>query len=619
LGEDFPALTGFGVGSLVAGYRLESQIGAGGMAVVFRARDERLGRRVALKLLTPAMAADHEFRRRFIAESRAAAAVDDPHIIPVYEAGEAGGVLFIAMRFVQGGDLRLVLAREGALTPGRAAEFISPVASALDAAHGAGLVHRDVKPANILVDTRPGRPDHVYLSDFGVSKGAISSVALTGAGQFLGTPGYSAPEQIQGWTVDGRTDQYALACVTYQLLAGVAPFERDQGMAVLLAHLSQPAPSITSRRPDLPVAVDTVLAKGLAKTPEKRYESCREFADALRVALRLVPYHSYGPAAEPDAAPSPVAAPHSWWQETGTMETSPSQADPAAGLAGDRAAVEDQEDQGQPANVPVAAAVRSPDRTGSARDSGPEAPPAAARPDLRSGEPGPRSGQPGPRSGQPSPWWDEPSQWAGEVPPWAGDLGLSAAPARGGHRGDRQRSRRLGRRWPIVTTSLVVLLVIVVGGGFVAWRWSQSQYYVGADGNGQVVIYRGVNQRALGISMSSPYQATGIVLAQVPAPYQQSLKATDAASNLHDAQAIVMNVRSAVSTCHQQYTALQNWVAQENAYQAALAAFDKSHRPAKDKPPKPPARPSPPAQTCPASAAFGIPASALVPAPAGSS
>ena len=199
----FPgALAGLRAGSPVAGYRLEARVGAGGMAVVFRARDQRLGRLVALKVLAPALAADEVFRRRFIAESRAAAAVDDPHIIPVYEAGEAGGVLFIAMRFVIGGDLRRVLQREGPLPPGRAAEFLSPVASALDAAHGAGLVHRDVKPANILVDARPGRPDHVYLSDFGVSKGAVSSVSLTGTGQFLGTPEYSAPEQVQGraWT-----------------------------------------------------------------------------------------------------------------------------------------------------------------------------------------------------------------------------------------------------------------------------------------------------------------------------------------------------------------------------------------------------------------------------------
>ena len=303
MSEEFPALTGFRAGSLVAGYRLEAQVGAGGMAVVFRARDERLGRSVALKILVPALTGDSAFRRRFIAESRAAAAVDDPHIIPVYEAGEASGMLFIAMRFVMGGDLRRVLEREGPLPPGRIAEFISPVASALDAAHAAGLVHRDVKPANILVDARAGRPDHVYLSDFGVSKGAVSSVSLTGAGQFLGTPGYSAPEQIRGLAVDGRTDQYALACVAYQLLTGEMPFERDQGMAVLLAHLSEPPPSLVSRRPDLPEAVDRVLARALAKAPEERFGSCGAFADALRKALGLAPYLPRGSASAPEHPP----------------------------------------------------------------------------------------------------------------------------------------------------------------------------------------------------------------------------------------------------------------------------------------------------------------------------
>ncbi len=309
MSEDFPAqLAGFRAGSLVAWYRLEAQVGAGGMAVVFRARDERLGRLVALKILAPALAADREFRRRFIAESRAAATVDDPHIIPVYEADEAGGVLFIAMRFVRGGDLRLVLEREGALAPARAAAFISPVASALDAAHDVGLVHRDVKPANILVDARPGRPDHVYLSDFGVSKRATASVSLTGTGQFLGTPDYSAPEQIEGKVVDGRTDQYALACVAYELLTGTTPFERDQGMAVLLAHLSQSPPSLCSRRPDLPAAADQVLARALAKAPENRFGSCADFADALRVALGLAPYISRGSASAPDH-PQPQITP----------------------------------------------------------------------------------------------------------------------------------------------------------------------------------------------------------------------------------------------------------------------------------------------------------------------
>jgi hypothetical protein len=307
--EDFPVLAGLRPGSLVAGYRLEAQVGAGGMAVVFRARDGRLGRVVALKILSPALAANPAFRRRFIAESRAAAVVDNPHIIPVFEAGESGGVLFIAMRFVAGGDLRGVLDREGPLPQGRAAGFISPVASALDAAHRAGLVHRDVKPANILVDADADRPDHVYLSDFGVSKGAVSSVSLAGAGHFLGTPDYSAPEQVQGRLVDGRTDQYALACVAFQLLTGTVPFERDQGMAVLLAHLSEPPPSLNSRRPDLPGAADEVLARAMAKVPEKRYGSCRDFANALREALGLPPYTSQGLAWAPGHPPTEPGAP----------------------------------------------------------------------------------------------------------------------------------------------------------------------------------------------------------------------------------------------------------------------------------------------------------------------
>ncbi len=292
MSEDFLALGGLGAGSLVAGYRLEGRVGMGGMAVVYRARDQRLDRLVALKVLAPVLAADEGFRRRFLAESRAAAAVDHPHIIPVYEAGEAGGALFIAMRFVAGGDLRGVLAREGPLPPGRAAGFISPVASALDAAHRAGLVHRDVKPANVLVDAYQDRPDHVYLSDFGVSKGARASVSLTGTGQFLGTPEYSAPEQVQGRGVDGRADQYALACVAWELLTGSAPFEREQGLAVLLAHLSEPPPSLAEHRPDLSPAADQVLVRALAKVPEERYASCGEFADALRGALDLPPYTS---------------------------------------------------------------------------------------------------------------------------------------------------------------------------------------------------------------------------------------------------------------------------------------------------------------------------------------
>jgi len=305
LSEDFPVLGGLGAGSQVGGYRVERPLGAGGMAVVYRARDERLGRLVALKVLAPALAADGEFRRRFTAESRAAAAVDHPHIIPVYDAGQAGGALFIAMRLVTGGDLRQVLDREGPLPPGRAAQFLSPVASALDAAHRAGLVHRDVKPANILVDAEPDRPDHVYLSDFGISKGAVSSAGLTGTGQYLGTPEYTSPEQVKGLAVDGRADQYALACVAWHLLTGTVPFQRDQGLAVLLAHLTEPPP-VAALRPRLPAGAGQVLARALAKEPGERYPSCGEFADALRDALALQPYR---PAVSVVVAPAAAGHP----------------------------------------------------------------------------------------------------------------------------------------------------------------------------------------------------------------------------------------------------------------------------------------------------------------------
>jgi serine/threonine protein kinase len=277
-------------GSRLAGYVLEGLVGAGGMAAVYRARDERLGRVVALKLLAAELTKDDGFRRRFLREARAVAAVDHPHIIPVYQAGEADGVLFIAMRFVRGGDLREMVSREGGLPPLRAASFISPVASALDAAHAMGLVHRDIKPANILVDAGPGRPEHVYLSDFGLARGVLSSSGLTRAGQFLGTPDYAAPEQIAGRTVDGRADQYALACVAYTLLACAVVFIRDHPMASLYAHLHEPPPRLTEARPDLPRAVDRVMARALAKEPDDRYPSCGAFADALREALGVGPY-----------------------------------------------------------------------------------------------------------------------------------------------------------------------------------------------------------------------------------------------------------------------------------------------------------------------------------------
>jgi Protein kinase domain len=308
-------VAGFAAGSRIAGYRLEKAIGQGGMAVVFRARDEQLDRTVALKILAPALAGDAEFRRRFASESRAAAAIDDPFIVPVFAAGEADGVLFIAMRYVAGGDAHSLLKREGSLPPERVVAIISPVGSALDAAHRAGLVHRDVKPSNMLMDVLPGRPDHVYLSDFGLSKAVAATSGITSTGIVLGTLAYMSPEQIAGKPVDGRTDQYALACSAFELLAGTPPFRPDEPTAMLYAHLHEPPPRLTSRRPDLPPLVDGVLARALAKTPADRYASCGEFADALRDAFG---FHRYrrGPAAmaEPPTIPptdrpfsSPVA------------------------------------------------------------------------------------------------------------------------------------------------------------------------------------------------------------------------------------------------------------------------------------------------------------------------
>jgi serine/threonine protein kinase/PKD repeat protein len=307
-GDGTPA--GVFVGSRIGGYRLEEQVGAGGMAVVYRAVDERLGRPVALKVLTPELAGDDALRARFIGESRAAAQVQDPHLIPVHEAGEAGGVMFIAMQYVAGGDVRSLLRRGGPLPAARAAAIVSAVASALDAAHRAGLVHRDVKPANMLLDVGHGRPDHVYLTDFGISR-QTRAAGLTGAGQFLGTVEYAAPEQIRGAAVDGRADQYALGCTAFELLSGQQPFARNEAAAVIWAQLTEPPPSVRSRRPDLPPAVDGVLARALAKSPERRYATCREFADALRGALGLDPYDSVPPGIPQDGRwpARPVAEP----------------------------------------------------------------------------------------------------------------------------------------------------------------------------------------------------------------------------------------------------------------------------------------------------------------------
>src|SRR5829696_4275575 len=259
------------------------------MGEVFRAVQLNLGRRVALKVLAPDLAADDRFRRRFLRESRIAASIDHPSIIPIYETGEDGGLLYIAMRFVDGPDLAAVLRREGRLEPSRALAIMSQVAGALDAAHERGLVHRDVKPANMLLAPGPaGTSGHCYLCDFGLIKQVDSEQvvsALTITDQFVGTIPYVAPEQIEGKAVDGRTDVYSLGCVLFQCLTGSVPFEGGNDVEVVFAHLGKPPPSPSERVPGLPPSVDGVIARALAKSKEDRWPTCTALVSAVAAEL----------------------------------------------------------------------------------------------------------------------------------------------------------------------------------------------------------------------------------------------------------------------------------------------------------------------------------------------
>jgi serine/threonine protein kinase len=290
------------VGSEVAGYRVEAFISRGGMAVVYRAHDRRLGRRVALKLLAPELSQNERFQQRFLRESRLAASLDHPNIIPIYEAGESSGLLYIVMRYVDGSDLQAVLDRDGPLELPRLASILSQVGAALDAAHARGLVHRDVKPGNILIASGAGRedPDHVYLTDFGLTKRSSSLSGLTTTGHFIGTMDYIAPEQIGSKPVDARTDIYSLGCVLYQGLTGDPPFDRDDEAALLWAHLMERPPPVSTRRPDLPPGVDAVVTKAMAKAPEDRHQSCRELVAEFQAAI-----HEQAEPHRPAPAPAP--------------------------------------------------------------------------------------------------------------------------------------------------------------------------------------------------------------------------------------------------------------------------------------------------------------------------
>jgi ABC-type branched-subunit amino acid transport system substrate-binding protein len=268
----------FSPGTTFANYRVKSLIGRGGMGVVYLARDLSLERPVALKLIVPELLEDEEFRARFLREPKLAASLDHPNVIPIYEAGEHDGQLYLAMRYVRGTDLRAELEREGKLSPERTIEVLSQVAGALDAAHRRGLVHRDVKPANVLLD----EASHPYLTDFGITKEAGGE--STDTGQMVGTLDYLSPEQIRGEDVDGRSDCYALACVLYECLAGTPPFHRRTEAEILWAHMQgEPAP--LRGRPKL----NRVLERALAKEKDDRYPSCGAFIEAAARALGVEP------------------------------------------------------------------------------------------------------------------------------------------------------------------------------------------------------------------------------------------------------------------------------------------------------------------------------------------
>ena len=266
-------------GDRLAAYQIEAVVGRGGMGVVYRATDPRLGRRVALKLIAPGLAKDEGFRERFLRESQLAASLDHSNVVPVYEAGESGPHLYIAMRFVDGIDLKTLLTREGPLDPERAVALIGQIADALDAAHARGLVHRDVKPVNILVTDESGR-EHCYLSDFGLSRTSDHETGHAEPTHLSGTIAYTAPEQITREAVTGRADLYSLACVLYECVAGHPPFERRRPMAVLVAHVQEPPPPL----PHFP-ALDRVLMQALAKVPSERHPTCGDFVRAARSAF----------------------------------------------------------------------------------------------------------------------------------------------------------------------------------------------------------------------------------------------------------------------------------------------------------------------------------------------
>ena len=419
------------VGDEFAGYRVRSVLGRGGMSVVYQAENLRLSSVIALKVLAPELAADDAFRARFLEESRIAASLNHPNVIPIYDMGSHEDLLYIAMRYVSGTDMRQMIKKRGRILPDTALFLLGQAARALDAAHRRGLVHRDVKPGNLLIErgSDEADPDHVYLADFGITKHAMSRSGLTSTGQFLGTIDYVAPEQIRGMSVMGQADQYSLGCVLYECLTGRVPFEKDLDAAIIWAHVEETPTMPTVLRPELPPEVDEVFARVLAKRPDERYQSCREFVEAARIALGV-----FGPGTDSSLGVRP-----------GPLTGSPPGGQP--GAAADRfswSSVPSQSHVGDPAGSAAAASY--------------------AQPGYRPGSSQPGSGQPGssePGSSQPGGTLASHRRQAGVAGPGEPGQPAGAQAPPGRPRGPRWYRRP---RWLAVLAA-----VVLVAAGLGTW------------------------------------------------------------------------------------------------------------------------------------------------------
>ncbi|HET6750397.1 MAG TPA: serine/threonine-protein kinase [Actinomycetes bacterium] len=445
----------------VSGYRIEARVGRGGMGDVYRAEQLNLGRKVALKILRPDLAADDGFRRRFLRESRIAAGIDHPNVIPVYEAGEDDGLLYIAMRYVEGMDLATMLEREGRLHPARTMAILSQVAHALDAAHARGLVHRDVKPANVLLPAAGGGSEHCYLCDFGLIKEMDAAAALTATDQFVGSVPYVAPEQIEGRAIDGRTDVYSLGCVVFHCLSGSAPYQGETDVEVVFAHLGEPPPPLSSRVAGLPPGLDWVLLRAMAKDREDRYPTCSALMEAASAQVAAGAATPRSPRPTDDDTRTMLRPPPRAGTAAAGAGVRPdaAQADAAAPPDAERAAARTDPAAPRPAPPPAAPAA-GPPLAAPAAGPAPAAP-AAGPPPARPAPPSP----PGPPPAQPAP---PPARQAAPPARQAAPPARQAAPAPPGGpparpdppspRG-RPDGRGGGRRW---STVLAVLLLPVV-------------------------------------------------------------------------------------------------------------------------------------------------------------